>query len=230
MLDIQFRPLKDQIFNPLSRLIPRSVTPGTLTLFAFICGIESCYFALSNNTATSLTFWVLNRALDCLDGAVARHRNQSSDLGGFFDLLGDFIVYSLIPICCGLSSAAEGGGSGKLVRLWVSIALVEASFHINNFVLFFVAAVVEKRRAGVVVSEQKKKSSAAAGRNESEEKIKELTSVAMRPALIEGVESGLLFTVMLAVPAWTEWVCWLMAGLVAIGVFQRVFWLAGVMG
>lgn len=228
MFDIQFRPLKDQIFNPISQLVPHSITPLHFTLLAFISGLISCLFALTKHTALSLTFWFLNRALDCLDGAVARHRNQSSDLGGFLDLLGDFIVYSLIPICCGLSPAAGEGGTW---HLWLSIAVVEVSFHINNFVLFFVAAVVEKRRAGAAISERKRGGDDAdvVGQNEREVKVKELTSVAMRPALVEGVESGILFTVMLAMPAWTEWVCWVMAGLVGIGICQRVVWLVPVM-
>jgi len=226
MLDIQFRPLKDQIFNPISRLIPQAITPLHLTLLAFISGLISCLFALTNHTALSITFWFLNRALDCLDGAVARHRNQPSDLGGFLDLLGDFIVYSLIPICCGLSTAAE---EGETWHLWLSIAVVEASFHINNFVLFFVAAVVEKRRAGAAISDSEGGGDDTMGQNEREVKVKELTSVAMRPALVEGMESGILFTVMLGMPAWTEWVCWIMAGLVGIGICQRVVWLVPVM-
>lgn len=228
MLDIQFRPLKDQIFNPISRIVPPSITPLHLTLFAFISGLLSCFYASTNQLLTSITFWFLNRALDCLDGAVARHRNQSSDLGGFLDLLGDFVVYSAIPICCGLSSAAS---AAETWHLWLSIALVEASFHVNNFVLFFVAAVVEKSKAEGVSEAAKGgdgKGSGGSGRK-VQVKVKELTSVAMRPALIEGLESGIMFTIMLARPAWTEWMCWIMAGLVGVGIYQRVAWLVPVM-
>lgn len=63
----------------------------------------------------SITFWLLNRALDCLDGALARHRNLQSELGGFLDLLGDFIVYALIPICVvgGNYVSQRGGGARR---------------------------------------------------------------------------------------------------------------------
>ena len=32
-------------------------------------------------------------------------------------------------------------------RLWVAVALLEASFHINSFVLFYIAAILEKTKA-----------------------------------------------------------------------------------
>lgn len=142
------------------------------------------------------------------------------------DLLGDFIVYSAIPISCGLSTAArEQDPTG---RLWLAIAVVEASFHVNNFVLFYVGAVVEKRRGMVALMEATRtegNSTRTDRRSKAEEvRVKQLTSVAMRPALVEGVESAVLFTIMLARPALTEWVCWVMAVLVGIGICQRVVW------
>ena len=78
--------------------------------------------------------------MDFLDGALDRSRKQVSDLGGFLDLMGDFIVYSMIPICFALGqldifSLPVRGCYGT--RLWVAVALLEASFHINNFVLLY---------------------------------------------------------------------------------------------
>lgn len=83
--------------------------------------------------------------------------------------------------------------------------MVEASFHVNNFVLFYVAAVAAKRGE------------------------KELTSVTMRPALIEGFESGVIFTAMLVWPEWITWLCWGMSAAVAVGVGQRVTYLVPVL-
>ena len=115
---------------------------------------------------------------------------------------------SMIPICCALcqsdiSSLPVRGCYST--RLWVAIALLEASFHINNFVLFYIAAILEKTKA-----------------IKSEKHIKELTSVMMKPALIEGFESGLFFTAMLAYPQYTKELSWVMAGLVSIGIVRRV--------
>lgn len=227
MLDTPLRPLKDRVFNPIARLIPSFIRPLHLTFLAFLCGLASCIYATADSPATSLTFWVLNRAFDCLDGGVARLRSQQSDLGGFLDLLGDFIVYSAIPISCGLSGAASEQEAIRRRGLWLAIAIVEASFHVNNFVLFYVGAVVEKRTEAIALAEARNESGKNTG--DQKAKVKQLTSVAMRPALIEGVESAILFTIMLAWPAWTEYVCWLMAALVGVGTCQRVIWVVPVL-
>lgn len=79
--------------------------------------------------------------------------------------------------------------------------MLEATFHINNFVLFYIAAVVAAKLDG------------------------ELTSVSMRPALVEGLESGVLFTAMFVWPAYLTELCWVMSGAVMVGVGQRVYYI-----
>jgi len=97
-----------------------------------------------------------------------------------------------------------------LQKQWLAVAIVESTFHINNFILFFVAALTEKTK------------------NVKDSRVtKELTSVSMRPALVEGAESGALFTLMLAMPGYTEILCWLLSCGVAIGIVQRVVWIVG---
>lgn len=227
MLDISLRPLKDKIFDPLTATIPSFVTPLQLTGLAFLSGIASCIAAAYERPAQALTFWLLNRVLDCLDGALARRRNQSSDLGGFLDLLSDFVVYSAIPICCTLGLPTPvvlhtSFSGAELQRRWLAVSIAEASFHVNNFVLFFVAAVTERKKAERAVAAAGK--GVAKGKDDEDVKVKELTSVSMRPALVEGTESGVIFTLMLAYPPWTEALCWLMSAGVAIGIAQRVSW------
>ena len=178
------------LVNPLARYVPSSVHPNHITAVSFACGLLCCLFASLDIRSLSLVAWFLNRFLDCLDGAVARHRNIASPLGGFLDLLADFITYSLLPI-----TIAAPRQDANL--FW--IALLEASFHINNFVLFYSAAVA------------------------AEKKDDELTSVTMRPALIEGFESGVLFTLMLAFPRWINTLSMAMMIGVAVGITQRTW-------
>jgi hypothetical protein len=90
-------------------------------------------------------------------------------------------------------------------RLRVAVTLLEASFHINNFVLFYIAAILEKTKA-----------------SNTEKQKRELTSVMMKPALVGGFESGLFFTAMLAYRQYTKELSWVMVGLVSIGIVQRV--------
>ncbi len=199
MFDIYLRGLKDQLFNPCCRYVPASITPLQVTVSAFVAGLVSCYAASHSLVSVSVALWLINRALDCLDGALARHRKTASDLGGFLDLLGDFIVYSLLPI-----SIAAGQDGSSMV--WKAVAILEATFHVNNFVLFYLAAIAEKRHG------------------KEDRNSVELTSVMMRHALIEGTESGVLFTAMLLFPEYIDIWCWFMAGLVSIGVVQRTLW------
>ena len=207
MFDIQLRPLKDTLFDSITPLVPSQCSPLTITFFAFVSGVIACFYAAVDKPLLSTTFWALNRALDCLDGAVARKRNQSSDLGGFFDLLGDFIIYSAIPIGCALARNDRANSSG----VWLSVAVLEASFHVNNFVLFYIGAILEKRKGS--------------GKANHDSRVKELTSVAMRPALIEGTESAILFTGMLMFPSYLRQLAWFMAILVSLGIAQRTVWL-----
>jgi phosphatidylglycerophosphate synthase len=207
MLDIQLRPLKDKLFDSITPLVPLSCSPLHITFLAFLSGILACLHAAAGDILLSTTFWVLNRALDCLDGAVARKRNRTSDLGGFFDLLGDFIIYSAIPICCALALDKDT----DCKNTWLSVAVLESTIHVNNFVLFYIGAILEKRKSSE--------------KGNDGTKVKELTSIAMRPALVEGVESGALFTAMLVFPSYLQPLCWLMAFLVCLGIAQRTKWL-----
>ena len=204
MFDVELRYLKDRVFDPLCQYMPATITPLHVTATAYVVGLLSCWYASQSIISLSLAFWILNRVLDCLDGALARHRKATSDLGGFLDLLGDFIIYSLLPISIAI-------GQDGSPRCWEAVAILEATFHVNNFILFYVAAVAEKLH----------------GKDGA--KAKELTSVTMRPALIEGMESGTLFTLMLAFPSFVEAWSWLMAALVTVGIVQRTLWVTAVL-
>ncbi|KAL8787067.1 MAG: hypothetical protein Q9213_002409 [Squamulea squamosa] len=209
MFDITLRPLKDSIFDSCCKYIPAFITPLHITGLAFVFGLLSCYSALTVhvNKTSPLLFWVLNRSLDCLDGALARYRGTASDLGGFLDILADFIIYSFIPI-----AIAQAWTSDAKTSVWLSVAVLEATFHVNNFILFYVAAVAEKL------------SKTQGSGNPKEGKKEELTSVMMRPALIEGMESGLIFTAMLAFPNLLQTLSWSMSALVTVGILQRTLW------
>ena len=218
MFDLPLRALKDHLFTPLCPHIPPSLKPIHITLLAFTSGLLSTFLiSLSHtNYPLALLFWALNRGLDCLDGTLARHRGAVSDLGGFLDLWCDFIVYSILPIA--VAAGAEAGAAGA--RVWMAVAVLEACFHVNNFVLFYVAALVEKEGEGEGAKKGKSGKSGKSGKGRREE----LTSVSMRPALVEGLESALLFTAMLGYPSAIEGLSWTMAALVAVGIGQRTVW------
>ncbi|MDA1134615.1 MAG: CDP-alcohol phosphatidyltransferase family protein [Proteobacteria bacterium] len=58
--------------------------------FCFFCIVESEFFL-------AFLFLLLNRFFDGIDGALARI-DGASDLGAFYDIISDFVFYSLFPI------------------------------------------------------------------------------------------------------------------------------------
>jgi phosphatidylglycerophosphate synthase len=197
MFDQALRQTKDRVMAPLIELTPMIVTPGHITGFGFSVGLLACALASSPATATFAVYaWLANRVMDCMDGGVARKRNMTSQLGGFCDLLCDFIVYSGIPVAVAYSQAPDARRAGSETGMWLSVAFLESTFHINNFVLFYCAAVIRREST-------------------------ELTSVAMKTALVEGFESGIAFTAMLVWPHYITTFSWLLGVLVVIGIVQR---------
>ena len=223
MFDLRLRPIKDQLFHPLSRVIPRRVSPNAITAVGFGCGLAACAFAGTGHVSLSVVFWLLNRALDCLDGSFARISGQQSDWGGFLDLLADFIVYSLIPICCVRCRRSDGGAPYGQCLV---VMLLEASFHINNFVLFFHGAVVEKAKARVLANQREAHHKTTSGLHHAAE---ELTTIAMQPALIEGFEAGIFFTLMLMFRDYLFSLSLLMLLGVTAGTTQRAYCLARIL-
>lgn len=202
MFDLALRQVKERALKPICSVVPQWLTPIHLTFLAFLAGISSCYAAaFTTNQSYALSLWALNRFFDSLDGSLARFRGVATETGGFLDLLGDFIVYSLIPI-----SVAIGQSPQSSVH-WTAVSLLEASFHINNFVLLYIAA-VEAKRAN---------------------RARELTSLSMEPSLVEGLESGIFFTLMLLLPSYINLLSWVMCAAVMVGVVQRTASLVSVL-
>lgn len=93
MLDRHLRPLIDPPLDRLAaRLAPR-VGADAVTLGGFALGVLAMIAVMANAYWLGLVLLVLNRVADGLDGAVAR-RNGATDLGGYLDIVLDFIIYS----------------------------------------------------------------------------------------------------------------------------------------
>ncbi|KEF51540.1 uncharacterized protein A1O9_12457 [Exophiala aquamarina CBS 119918] len=203
MFDVPLRRVKDTYLLSLVPLVPKFVSPNHITFLAFLVGVLACVSAMIPGLAfASVYFWLFNRFLDNLDGVLARARRQATDLGGFFDLLSDFVIYSCIPISIAYGQYADHGVKWFNLSSFLAITILEATFHVNNFVLFYWAAISAKKAEG------------------------ELTSLTMKPALIEGFESGVIFTLMFVWPQQIVVMSWMMSVGVGIGTLQRIIALA----
>ncbi len=200
MLDRHLRPAKDRITRPLTEVLSSWLHPMVLTGMSLVAGVTAGVVAAAGLTWWALGWWWLSRIADGLDGPVARARGRSSDLGGYLDILGDTVVYAAIPL--GVAAGVDDR------RVWIATAVLLATFYVNAVSWLFLAAVIEKRGATTADGHTKGGT----------------TTIVMPTGLIEGTETIVLFSLLLAFPDHTVLWCSLMAVLVALTVLQRLVW------
>jgi len=109
MLDASLRRLIDP---PLERLagplVARGLSANAVTLIGFAFGLFAMAAIALQAYLLGLGLLLVNRLCDGLDGALAR-RLGLSDLGGFLDIVLDFIVYSGVPLAFALADPARNG-------------------------------------------------------------------------------------------------------------------------
>ncbi len=127
----RYAPAVDRVAG---RLAPR-VAPLTVTGVALLVGIAACVAAACAVWPLALAFWLLNRGLDGLDGAIARRRGPT-DLGGMLDFLADFVVYGGFVLGVAIAEPSA--------RIACCALLV--AYLLNNVALLSFASLVEKRQ------------------------------------------------------------------------------------
>lgn len=199
MLDRSLRTVKDRVLHPVAARLARRVSAGWLTALALLASLATAGAAAAGLRVAAVLLWWLSRLLDGIDGPVARARGEQRDLGGYLDILGDNVGYALIPIGIAIARADLG--------VWAACAALLAAFYLNTLSWTYLAAVAEKRASGASTTG-------------------ETTSVHMPAGLVEGTETIVLFTIMLAVPGAAVATFAIMAALVAATILQRVVWAA----
>ncbi|MGI8401878.1 MAG: CDP-alcohol phosphatidyltransferase family protein [Gemmatimonadaceae bacterium] len=197
MLDSIARPLKNRLVRPIASHLVDRVHPGAITLASALFGVLAAVAVAEGRFYLGLLGWTVNRILDGLDGAVARAGGRQSDFGGYVDIIADFIVYAAIPIGVAIHFATGA--------TWLAASVMLATFYVNSASWLYLAALLEKRSAG-------------AGQTGEE------TSITMPDALIGGTETLLLYTLVLALPAFASRIFWLTAFLTSLSILQRMVW------
>lgn len=109
MLDARLRHLIDP---PLDRVAARLTTLGisanATTITGFVIGLAAMAAIGTGVYLIGLLLLLVNRTMDGLDGALARLQG-ASDLGGFLDIVLDFIVYSGVVFAFALADPAANG-------------------------------------------------------------------------------------------------------------------------
>ena len=194
--DNTLRPIKETIFKFIAVNF-KSTDPNTISFISLLFGIICSYFCYLNYYWLSILCWNLNRIFDGLDGVIARVHNKQTDFGGYIDLVYDFIVYCLVPI----GIVANDPTYSKLITL----SFLQMSYTVNAVGWLVLSAILEKK-------------------NKISKNEKKLTTLHMPSGLIEGLETIILYNLMLLFPSYNLYLMILFTVLVFVTVIQRVNW------
>ena len=106
MLDARLRRLIDPPLDRLSApLAAHGVSANAITVAGFAVGLGAAAAIAWQAYLLGLALLLVNRLCDGLDGAVARRRGLT-DLGGFLDIVLDFLIYAAVPFAFALADPA----------------------------------------------------------------------------------------------------------------------------
>jgi len=98
MLDRAARRLVDPVLDQLAAAAQqRNLTANQVTIAGFACGLAAMAAIALQSYGLGLLLLLANRLADGVDGALAK-RNGPTDLGGYLDIVLDFLFYGAVPI------------------------------------------------------------------------------------------------------------------------------------
>ena len=107
MFDAPLRPLIDPALNRMgAALARRGVSANQVSAAGAACGALAGLAIGLGHPLAGLALILASRLLDGLDGAVARHRG-TTDLGGYLDIVCDYVFYLAIPLGFGFAAPAN---------------------------------------------------------------------------------------------------------------------------
>ena len=200
MFDILLRNVKDLIVEPFIKVLQiYTFSPNYLTSIGGVMGMVCTSFALAGWPYISFAFWMINRFFDGIDGAYARATKQTSDFGGYYDIVIDFSAYWFIPV--GIV------GNLRQESTYVVWILMMSVIVLNNIGLFFLSALIEKNEQAAKKYEHK-----------------EVTTLKMPPSFIEGFETMVFYSVFLLFPEYCFYSFGLFSLLVGVNIIHRLWW------
>ena len=193
MLDRYLRPLIDPPLNRLGRGLARAgIGANAVTLAGLLLGLGAAGAIAWGAPLVGLGLILASRLADGLDGAVAR-ATRLSDLGGFLDIVADFIFYAAVPLGFVLLDPGANAVAG---------AALIASFYINAATFLGFSILAAKR--GLATEARGRKSWYHAG------------------GLLEGSETIAFFLAFCLWPAAFAPLAWVFAALTLVTAAGRV--------
>lgn len=193
MFDARLRKLIDPAVDRLCRPLARGgISANLATVAGFVVGLAAIAAIALQAYGLGLGLLLLNRLLDGLDGALARHLGIT-DLGGFLDIVGDFIIYAGVPFAFALADPDANA--------------LPAAFLVFSFVgtgTSFLAYAIMAAKRGITTELRGKKSLYYLG------------------GLTEGFETIAAFVLACLWPTWFPVIAWLFGGLCWLTTATRV--------
>ncbi|PLX37523.1 MAG: hypothetical protein C0606_04260 [Hyphomicrobiales bacterium] len=136
MFDSMMRRMIDPPLNVAGRgLAALGIGANAVTVGGFALGLAAAAAIASGQFALGLAFLLANRLADGLDGAVAR-ATEKSDLGGYLDIVFDFLFYGAIPLGFAIVDPNANG---------LAAAVLLASFYANGAAFLAFSTMAAKR-------------------------------------------------------------------------------------
>jgi phosphatidylglycerophosphate synthase len=192
MFDARLQPLISAPLDRVGRGLARArVSANAVTLSGAFVAL-GCVIAISRREyGLGLALIALCRILDGLDGAVAR-ASQRTDLGGYLDIVSDYIFYGGVPLAFAIAAPARNA---------LPAAALLASFLLTGATFLAFAAIAAQRRLAAEPPRQK--------------------SFFYSSGLMEGTETIAFFVAMTLWPAHFATLAWVCAGLCVLTALQR---------
>jgi len=136
MLDrLALRLVKPAVDAAAAGLARRGITADQVTLAGFALGMVAAVLIASGHSLLAIVPLIANRALDGIDGALAR-LSTASERGAFLDISLDFVFYAAIPLAFGIAAPEQNG---------LAAAVLLAAFVVTGTSFLAFAVMAEKR-------------------------------------------------------------------------------------
>ena len=131
-------PLLDRAARPVAAA---GISANAVTLAGCAVGLAAAAAIAAQWYLAGLVLILVSRVGDGLDGAVAKVAGKT-DLGGYLDIVLDFLFYGAIPIGFVLADPPANATAGAVLLL---------SFYVNGASFLAYAAIAEKRKLATTV-------------------------------------------------------------------------------
>jgi len=136
MLDrLALKLVKPAVDGAARQLSKRGITADQVTLAGFALGLLAAVLVASVHSLLAVLPLLANRALDGIDGALAR-LSTTSERGAFLDISLDFVFYAAIPLAFGVAEPAANA---------LAAAVLLAAFVVTGTSFLAFAVLAEKR-------------------------------------------------------------------------------------